>query len=97
MISWERYEEIKTRVSEVFEDYEPKGLPIDIFGLAKSMEIKIIYASEMLKENIDINIYDILSLPNSFLHYYDKDGVLVVYIDDVGCKRNRQRFSLVTN
>ena len=31
MISWERYEEIKTRVSEVFEDYEPKGLPIDIF------------------------------------------------------------------
>lgn len=94
MISWERYEEIKTRVSEVFEDYEPKGLPIDIFGLAKSMEIKIIYASEMLKKNIDINIYDILSLPNSFLHYYDKDGVLVVYIDDVGCKRNRQRFSL---
>ena len=50
MISWERYEEIKTRVSEVFEDYEPKGLPIDIFGLAKSMEIKIIYASEMLKD-----------------------------------------------
>ena len=35
MISWERYEEIKTRVSEVFEDYEPKGLPIDIFWSSK--------------------------------------------------------------
>lgn len=75
MISWGRYEEIKIRVSELFEDYEPKGLPVDIFGLAQSMGIKIIYASEMLKESKDINIYDVLSLPNSFLHYCDKDGV----------------------
>jgi len=94
MISWERYEEIKKRVSEVFEEYEPNGLTVDIFGLAQSMGIEILYASEMMNENSGINIYDVLSLPNSFLHYYDKDGVLVVYIDDVGCKRNRQRFSL---
>lgn len=94
MISWERYEEIKTKVSEVFEDYEPKGLPIDIFGLAKLMGIKIIYASEIIEDNEDITEYDIFSIPNSFLHFYDKDGVLVVYIDDIGCKRNRQRFSL---
>ena len=57
MISWERYEEIKTRVSEVFEDYEPKGLPIDIFGLAQSMGIKILYASKMMIENNNISAY----------------------------------------
>ena len=94
MISWERYELIKTKVSEVFEDYEPGGLPIDIFGLAKSMGIEIIYASEIRQANKDVSVYEILQLPNSFLHFYDERGVLVVYIDDIGCKKNRQRFSL---
>ena len=94
MISWKRYEEIKAKVAEVFEDYEPKGLPIDIFGLADLMGIKIIYSSEVLNNYNNITEFDILSIPNSFLHYYGKDDRLVVYIDDIGCKQNRQRFSL---
>jgi len=94
MISWKRYEEIKQIVSEVFEDYKPKGLPIDIFGLAQLMGIKILYASEIIKENSKLSFNDIFAFPNSFLNYYDVDGVLVVYIDDIGCQKNRQRFSL---
>ena len=68
MISWKRYEEIKAKVAEVFEDYEPKGLPIDIFGLADLMGIKIIYSSEVLNNYNNITEFDILSIPNSFLH-----------------------------
>ena len=93
MISWERYEEIKKIISEIFEDYQPAGLPIDVFGLAKAMGIKIIYSSEIIK-NSNLSETDIFSKPNSFLHYYDKDDTLVVYIDDIGCLKNRQRFSL---
>lgn len=94
MITWERYEEIKKRVSEVFEDYEPNGLPIDVFGLARSMGVKITYASEIIKNNKELCSSDISSLPSSFLHYYSIDNVLIVYIDDINEKMTRQRFSL---
>ena len=94
VISWERYEEIKTIVSELFEDYKPEGLPVDIFGLAKQMGIKIVYSSEILNKNNNATEHDIYSLPISFLHYYDRNDILVVYIDDIGCQKSRQRFSL---
>lgn len=94
MIQSKRYEEIKTTIAQVIEDYCPIGSTTDIFNLAKAMKIKVLYATQIIKNNIDISELDIFKLPNSFLHYYDKLGVLVVYIDDIGCTIERQRFSL---
>lgn len=91
----ERYEEIKQTVADLFEDYDVKELPIDLFGLAKKMKVNITLSSELLKKHPKkISEYKLVHYPNSFLIYNPADQQYVIYIDDLGTTEKRQRFSL---
>lgn len=90
-----RYEEIKTTIAEFYEDYDIKKIPIDVFAIAKLMKVKIVFASEILhkySKNIDELI--LMKHPPSYLCYNESSQKFIVYIDDIGCKKKRQRFSL---
>ncbi len=91
----ERYEEIKQTVADLLEDYDVKELPIDLFGLAKKMKVNITLSSELLKKHPKkISEYKLMHYPNSFLIYNPTDQQYVIYIDDLGTREKRQRFSL---
>ena len=91
----ERYEEIKKEICNSLFDYDIDTLPIDVFDLAKRMKIKIVKASEILKKHPEkLNQYALYSYPHSYLHYNKEEQQFIVYLDDVGTKKQRQRFSL---
>ncbi len=91
----ERYEKIKKTIGEFLEDYGVNKLPLDVFGLARKMKIKIALASELLEQHPrKIDEYVLFRYPNSYLYYDSETQKFIIYIDDVGCKRKRQRFSL---
>ena len=94
-LSDQRYEQIKMTIADFLEDYDVKKVPVDVFGLAKKMQIKIVLASEILnKYPKKIDEYVLFKYPNSYL-YYDPDAQkFIIYIDDIGTKKKRQRFSL---
>ena len=94
-LSDQRYEQIKMAIADFLEDYDVKKIPVDVFDLAKKMQIKIVLASEILhKYPKKINEYVLFKYPHSYL-YYDPDAQkFIIYIDDVGTKKKRQRFSL---
>ena len=94
-LSDQRYEQIKMAIADFLEDYDVKKVPVDVFGLAKKMQIKIVLASEILnKYPKKIDEYVLFKYPHSYL-YYDPDAQkFIIYIDDVGTKKKRQRFSL---
>ena len=94
-LSDQRYEQIKMTIADFLEDYDVKKVPVDVFGLAKKMQIKIVLASEIInKYPKKIDEYVLFEYPNSYL-YYDPDAQkFIIYIDDVGTKKKRQRFSL---
>lgn len=90
-----RYEEIKRTVGEFLEDYDISKIPVDVFGLARKMQIKIVFASKLLKKHPKkIDEYVLFKYPNSFLYYNPDNQQFAIYIDDVGNKKRRQRFSL---
>jgi len=90
-----RYEEIKREICDFLFDYDVVTLPIDVFELAKRMKLKIVKASELLKKYPEkLNQYVFYSLPHSYLHYNKEEQQFIVYIDDLGTKKQRQRFSL---
>lgn len=94
-LSNERYEEIKKEVAYIFEDYNVTSISVDVFEIAKKMNIKVVFASEILEKNkFKITEYVLYSFPQSYLHYSETEQRFYVYIDDVGTKINRQRFSL---
>ncbi|MCR4898574.1 MAG: ImmA/IrrE family metallo-endopeptidase [Acholeplasmatales bacterium] len=94
-LSNERYEEIKETICEFLCDYDVKKLPVDVFDLARRMKVKIVYASEILKKYPNkINEYMIYSYPHSYLYYDAVEQRFIIYLDDVGTKKRRQRFSL---
>lgn len=91
----ERYEEIKNEVAYIFQDYNVKEIAIDVFEIAKKMNIKIVYASEIIAKNKGkITEYSLYGFPPSYLHYNENEQRFYVYIDDVGTGVNRQRFSM---
>ena len=94
-LSDQRYEQIKITIANFLEDYDVKTIPIDVFEIAKQMRIKIVFASEILKKHPKkIDAYCLFKFPHSYL-YYDNDAQqLIIYIDDIGTKKKRQRFSL---
>ncbi len=94
-LSNQRYEEIKMAIANFLEDYDVKKIPVDVFGLAEKMKIKIVFSSEILKKHPKkVDEYVLFNYPHSYL-YYDPDSQrLIIYIDDLGTKRRRQRFSL---
>ena len=94
-LSDQRYEQIKMAIADFLEDYDVKKIPVDVFDLAKKMQIKIVLASEILqKYPKKIDEYVLFKYPHSYL-YYDPDAQkFIIYIDDVGTKKKRQRFSL---
>lgn len=94
-LSDSRYEEIKQTIADFLEDYNVSKLPVDVFDLAEKLGIRIVRATELIKKNkgqIDENF--IFTLPNSFLHVDNQAQKIIIYLDDVGTKRNRQRFSI---
>lgn len=91
----ERYEEIKKEVAYMFEDYDVTDIAIDVFEIAEKMNIKIVYASEIIaKSKGKITEYSLYRFPPSYLHYNESEQRFYVYIDDVGTGINRQRFSM---
>lgn len=90
-----RYEEIKETICDFLSDYDIDRLPINVFELAKKMKIKVIYASEILKKHPKkVDEYVIFSFPHSYLHYDEKEQRFIIYLDDIGTKIKRQRFSM---
>lgn len=91
----ERYEEIKKIICEFLADYDVYKLPVDVFELAEKMKIKIVRASEMLKKHPKkVDEYLIYALPPSYLFYSNEIQKIIIYLDDVGTKIKRQRFSI---
>ena len=94
-ISSQRYEDIKVTIADIYEDYNVQDLPIDIFGLAKIMNCKIVKSSVLLSNNIKkTDDYLFSKYPSSFLYYDSIKQQFMIYLDDVEDKRQRQRFSL---
>lgn len=94
-LSHQRYEEIKRKIANFLEDYNVNEIPVDVFELARKMKIKIVFASEILKKHPEkVDEYILFNYPHSYLYYDSDNQQLIVYIDDIGCKRRRQRFSL---
>lgn len=91
----QRYEEIKRTIGDFLDDYGVSTLPVDVFDLVEKMKIKVVLASKLLRKypkKIDECI--LFKYPNSFLYYDPDNQRFVIYIDDVGCRKKRQRFSL---
>lgn len=85
-----RYNEIKRIVADLFEDYDVRTIPIDVFGLAEKMGIEIVYASKC-SQNCSVAV---LKNVESCVAYNDVLQKYVVYIDDVNTRKKRQKFSL---
>ena len=91
----QRYEQIKESIAEFLEDYDVKMIPVDVFELARKMHIKIVFASEIMKKHPKkVDEYVLYTFPNSYLYYDPETQKFIIFIDDVGTKRRRQRFSL---
>ncbi len=91
----QRYEEIKRTIAEFLEDYDVKEIPIDIFDLAKKMRIQVVYATDLVRMHPNkLDEYFIYSLPHSYFYYSPETQKFLVYIDDISCYDNRQKFSL---
>jgi len=91
----QRYEQIKEAIAEFLEDYDVKKIPVDVFELARKMHIKIVFASEILERHPKkVDEYLLFSFPNSYLYYDPETQKFIIFVDDVGTRRKRQRFSL---
>ncbi|MDY4818813.1 MAG: ImmA/IrrE family metallo-endopeptidase [Bacilli bacterium] len=91
----QRYEQIKETIAEFLEDYDVKKIPVDVFELARKMNIKLVFASEILERHPKkVDEYLLFSFPNSYLYYDPETQKFIIYIDDVGTRWKRQRFSL---
>ncbi len=94
-LSSQRYEQIKIEIANLLTDYDVKKAPLDVFGLAEKMKIKIVFASVILKKHLKkVDQYILFRYPQSYLYYDPDSQQLIVYIDDLGTKLQRQRFSL---
>ena len=91
----QRYEEIKRIIAEFLEDYDVKEIPINVFDLAKKMRIQVIYATDLVRIHPNkLDEYFIYSFPHSYFYYNPSTQKFLVYIDDISCRENRQKFSL---
>lgn len=94
MISNERFEEIKREVAFFLEDRDVRSVPIDVFGLARKLNIKYKFLSEsLLKRNkslYTLNFSDI----NAAQHYDKENNRVALLINDIGNYYNNQRFSM---
>lgn len=94
-LSNERYEQIKRAIANLFEDYDVKEIPVDVFGLARKMKIKTVFATEILEKHPKkIDRYFLYQYPPAYMHYDLKSQMFIVYIDDIGTIIERQRYSL---
>ena len=94
-LSDQRYEHIKKTIADFLEDYNVKKVPVDVFNLAERMQIKVVFASEILEKHPKkIDEYVLFRYPHSYLYYDPGPQKFIIYIDDIGTKKQRQRFSL---
>lgn len=97
MMKSEDYEHIKQLVSEIYEDYGLDILPIDIFGLITKMGFKLVFASDLLKNKQRkgkiIDTYNFCVLPNGFSFFNKEYGTQIIFVNDIKCKVEGQRFT----
>ena len=76
------------------EDRDVRSVPIDVFGLARKLNIKYKFLSEsLLKRNkslYTLNFSDI----NAAQHYDKENNRVALLINDIGNYYNNQRFSM---
>lgn len=90
-----RYEEIKQEIANVYEDYGISSFPIDIFELANKMGIRIKYATYILVMNPEkVDEYFFYRVPDAYLVRDKTKDEFVMFVDDIGTQKNRQRFSI---
>ncbi|MDD2434452.1 MAG: ImmA/IrrE family metallo-endopeptidase [Bacilli bacterium] len=90
-----RYEEIKKEIANVIEDYNITSFPVNVFELANKMGIKIVYASSIIDKNPGkVDEYFFLRLPDAYLQIDKREGEIKMYVDNLGTRVSRQRFSI---
>jgi len=91
------YESIKQLTSDIYEDYDLNNLPIDIFNLVTRMGFKLAFASNLMKNKIKngkiIDKYLFCTLPDGFSFKYDEKETYVIFVNDIKCKKEAQRFT----
>lgn len=92
------YEDIKQLVSEVYEDYGIDCVPVDIFSLIEKMGFKLVFSSVLLKKKKArdkvIDIYNFCKLPDGFSFYCKEYNTYFIFVNDLTCTIERQRFSV---
>ncbi len=90
-----RYEQIKREIANFLEDYDVKEFPIDVFAIAKKMKAKVDRLSEISEKYLgNPNGYLRREHPDSFVTYDSESQQFIIYIDDLGTRERRQRFSM---
>ena len=94
-LNGERYETIKGTIADFFEDYDIKTTPIDVLEIARKMNIVVVFSSSLIKKHPrKIGEYQRHVFPNSFVCFDENIKKFVMYIDDIGTSKKRQRFSI---
>ncbi|HBE98653.1 MAG TPA: hypothetical protein DDW18_01195 [Firmicutes bacterium] len=89
------YESIRTKIAYLLEDYNVNCIPINVFDLVEKMNIKLILESEKHpKKSTKGYVYYKRPSEESYLYFDPFTEKTVIYLDDVGCSKERQRFSL---
>jgi len=89
-LAYSRYEEIKRTITDIFVDYDINTLPIDVFLLAKRMNITVLKYSEFIADER----IKIISSSNDgmSLYSYSQKCYFILYNDDMD--ENRIRFTI---
>ena len=92
-----RYEEIKKIVADIIDKYKISAIPLDVFALAKRMDIRLVRFSDLTDkdwENLSNNGIT-QNLPSFFFAYQDKWKMhYVIYYND-RLNSGRIRFSIL--
>jgi len=91
------YENIKQLISDIYEDYDLNNLPLDIFALVTRMGFELAFASNLIKNKIKkgkiIDNYLFYTLPDGFSFKYNKKETYIIFVNDIKCKKEAQRFT----
>ena len=80
-------------IADLFEDYDIRKVPVDVFELSQKMHIGIQYVSEIAKKKPSLS-YCLWKYPDSYFYYNPETQKYIVFINGIMCSWHRQRFSL---
>lgn len=96
-MKFEDYEDIKFLTSDVYEDYGIDCVPVDIFALIEKIGFKLVFASKLLEKKRArgkiIDSYNFCTLPDGFSFFAKEYGTYIIFINDIKCKVEGQRFT----